>query len=76
VRPPVPTQQLTERHGQSRMMALHHTGASLATVAAALNQEGYRAPTGLRWHSTSVARAIEASAYPALQPEQAPDASS
>jgi EAL domain-containing protein (putative c-di-GMP-specific phosphodiesterase class I) len=70
-----PAQPVTADQGLPRMMALHHTGASLATIAAALNREGYRAPTGVRWHSTSVARAIEASAYPMLQSEQDASAS-
>jgi diguanylate cyclase (GGDEF)-like protein/PAS domain S-box-containing protein len=69
-------QLVTADQGLPRMMALHHTGASLATIAAALNQEGYRAPTGVRWHSTSVARAIEACAYPMLQSDQDASASS
>jgi diguanylate cyclase (GGDEF)-like protein/PAS domain S-box-containing protein len=53
-------------HGLARLLALHHEGASLETVSAALNREGFRTPTGLRWHRTSVARAIAAAAYPSL----------
>jgi diguanylate cyclase (GGDEF)-like protein/PAS domain S-box-containing protein len=57
---------VTAEHGLDRLLELHHEGASLATVAAALNAEGYRTPDGVRWHRTSVARTIAGSAYPAL----------
>ncbi|MCW2743994.1 MAG: hypothetical protein JWM48_544 [Mycobacterium sp.] len=53
-------------HGLDRLLALHHQGASLATIAAALNRDGYRTPAGLRWHRTSVASAIADAAYPTL----------
>jgi hypothetical protein len=39
-------------------MQLHHQGASLATIAAALNQQGFLTPGGQRWHPTTVARTI------------------
>jgi hypothetical protein len=39
-------------------MRLHGDGASLATIAAALNAEQYRRPTGQRWHLAAVARVI------------------
>lgn len=51
-------------HGLERLLALHAAGASLATIAAALTQEGFRAPNGLRWHRTSVARVVARTAYP------------
>jgi hypothetical protein len=37
---------------------MHRDGASLATISAALNIEGYQTPAGIRWHSSSVARVI------------------
>ncbi len=46
------------RHGRERLLELHGQGASLATIAAALNRDGFLSPTGVRWHATSVARAI------------------
>ena len=53
-------------HGLVRLLALHREGASLATIASALNSEGFRAPTGSRWHRTSVARVVANAAYPSL----------
>jgi hypothetical protein len=47
-------------------MSLHREGASLTTIAAALNTEGYRTPRGLRWQRTSVAAVISDIAYPQL----------
>ena len=41
-----------------RMLELHGQGASLHTIAAALNAEGSRTPAGPRWTTTSVARAV------------------
>ena len=52
-RPPV-----TNAHGLHRMLQLHREGASLATIAAALNAERYLSPTHQRWHGASVARVI------------------
>jgi diguanylate cyclase (GGDEF)-like protein/PAS domain S-box-containing protein len=57
---------VTDEHGLQRLMRLHRDGASLATIAAALNSMGYRTPRGLRWHSASVARVISDVAYPDL----------
>jgi diguanylate cyclase (GGDEF)-like protein len=53
-----PQIELTEQHGLSRLIALQGEGASLTTIAAALNSEAYRTPTGQRWHRISVARAL------------------
>ncbi len=47
---------------------MHRRGASLATIAAALNRDGYLTPSGLRWHQTSVARAVSDAAYADLVP--------
>jgi diguanylate cyclase (GGDEF)-like protein/PAS domain S-box-containing protein len=53
-------------NGLHRMLRLHNEGASLNTIAAALNTEGYRTPNGQRWHRATVARAITEIAYPDL----------
>jgi diguanylate cyclase (GGDEF)-like protein len=58
-------------HGLDRILSMHRKGASLSTVAAALNADGYLTPTGLRWHQTSVARAIADTRFPA--PFKTPD---
>ena len=41
-----------------RIVALHGEGASLHTIAAALNAEGRRTPSGPRWTPTTVARVV------------------
>jgi diguanylate cyclase (GGDEF)-like protein/PAS domain S-box-containing protein len=51
-------------HGLARLMQLHRQGASLATIAAALNQEGFHMPDGHRWHPTTVARTIADVVHP------------
>ncbi|MCU1591217.1 MAG: diguanylate cyclase/phosphodiesterase with sensor(s) [Frankiales bacterium] len=58
--------EVRREHGIDRLMSMHGDGASLATIASALNRDGYRTPQGQRWHSATVARAIARSAYPAL----------
>jgi diguanylate cyclase (GGDEF)-like protein/PAS domain S-box-containing protein len=62
-----PGRVIRREHGIDRLLAMHSEGASLATIASALNREGYRTPTGQRWHSATVARAITRSAYPTLE---------
>jgi hypothetical protein len=62
-----PREQLTAEHGLTELRRLHGEGASLATIAAALNAEGYRTPQGVRWHRASVARVISDLAYPQLR---------
>jgi diguanylate cyclase (GGDEF)-like protein/PAS domain S-box-containing protein len=49
---------VTNEHGLHRIVQLHTAGASLATVAAALNNEQFLSPAGHRWHPSSVARVI------------------
>jgi diguanylate cyclase (GGDEF)-like protein/PAS domain S-box-containing protein len=49
---------VTNEHGLHRIVQLHTAGASLATVAAALNAEQFLSPAGHRWHPSSVARVI------------------
>jgi len=45
-------------HGLMRMMELRREGKSAATIAAALNAEGFRTPEGLRWHRSTVEKAL------------------
>jgi len=47
-----------------RVLAMAAEGASLHTIAAALNASGERTSAGSRWHSTSVAHVINRSAEP------------
>lgn len=56
----------SREHGLHRLLALHQSGASLRSIAAALNSEGFRTPVGSRWHPTSVASVIADHAYPSL----------
>jgi diguanylate cyclase (GGDEF)-like protein/PAS domain S-box-containing protein len=53
-----PSLPVLPEHGLARLMQLHHQGASLATIAAALNRQGFLTPGGQRWHPTTVARTI------------------
>jgi EAL domain-containing protein (putative c-di-GMP-specific phosphodiesterase class I) len=64
---------LEPEHGRDRMLELQAEGASLSTIAAALNSEGYRTPDGVRWHRTTVARAVAAARFPQLTAEARPD---
>jgi diguanylate cyclase (GGDEF)-like protein/PAS domain S-box-containing protein len=54
---------VTNEHGLHRICRLHRDGASLATIAAAINAEDFHTPAGLRWHSASVARVLAELAY-------------
>jgi diguanylate cyclase (GGDEF)-like protein/PAS domain S-box-containing protein len=45
---------------EEQLLRLHEEGASLHTIAAALNAEGRRTPAGPRWTTTTVARVIAA----------------
>lgn len=56
----------SREHGLHRLISLHRSGASLRTIAAALNSEGFRTPVGSRWHPSSVASVIADDAYPSL----------
>jgi hypothetical protein len=44
----------------ARIQLLHAEGASLHTIAAALNQAGAPNPAGVRWHAHAVARHVAA----------------
>jgi diguanylate cyclase (GGDEF)-like protein/PAS domain S-box-containing protein len=50
----------------ARIMALHQEGASLTTIAAALNADSLTTSAGLRWHRSSVARVIADHQFPGL----------
>ncbi len=60
---PVASEPSTETR---RILALHAAGASLHTIAAAMNIEGLRTPRGTRWTAPSVARVITRSQFPTL----------
>jgi hypothetical protein len=45
---------------EQRIRELHVQGASLHTIAAALNAEGRRTPAGPRWTTKTVARVVAA----------------
>ena len=60
---------VTSEHGLQLILRLHRQGASLSTIAAALNTEGFRTPQGLRWHRASIARVIRDVAFPGLLEE-------
>ena len=59
---PVQARHLDRVH--RRILELHADGASLQTIAAALNAAGERSPTGRAWHSRSVARVVAALVTP------------
>jgi diguanylate cyclase (GGDEF)-like protein len=61
-----PTPEVTNDHGLQRLMDMHQDGASLATIAAALNKEGFKTPSLLRWHRSTVARVVADTVYPGL----------
>jgi EAL domain-containing protein (putative c-di-GMP-specific phosphodiesterase class I) len=48
----------------ARIIALHRAGASLDTIAAALNADGLLTATGRRWHRSSVARVVAQRQFP------------
>ena len=65
-----PRQRVGKVHGIDRLLSLHCKGASLSTIAASLNADGYLTPKGVRWHQTSVARAISDEDY--ARPREGP----
>jgi EAL domain-containing protein (putative c-di-GMP-specific phosphodiesterase class I) len=64
-----PSHEVTIDHGLKRLMDMHQEGASLDTIAAGLNKEGFRTPADLRWHRSTVARVIADTLYPRRPPE-------
>jgi diguanylate cyclase (GGDEF)-like protein len=59
-----------DRLAQDRILRLHQSGASLHTIASALNNSGERTARGVRWQPRSVAQVIARAAYPGLASEQ------
>jgi len=53
-------------HGLLRMLELRREHKSSATIASALNVEGYRTPDGLRWHRNTVTKALAPATNPRL----------
>ena len=51
---------------RARIIALHRSGASPATIAAAMNAEGHFTAKGTRWHRNTVAQVIAEATYPDL----------
>lgn len=49
---------VTACNGLTEIIRLHRDGASPATIASALNQGGFRTPSGTRWHRASVSRVV------------------
>ena len=65
-RPELPAPRVDDATA-ARIHGLHADGASLHTIAAALNKEGAANPAGVRWHAHSVARQIAAGAAPRVR---------
>ena len=69
--PATPSRRAVSRRAQPddadvrRILQLHREGASLHTIAAALNVEQRRTPGGRRWTTTTVARTIAGLVRPA-----------
>jgi diguanylate cyclase (GGDEF)-like protein/PAS domain S-box-containing protein len=63
---------VTAEHGLLRIMALHRADASLNTIASALNTDGFRTPTGQRWHRSTVAQVVGSVAFPSLWGPESP----
>jgi hypothetical protein len=51
-------------HGLERLIEMHQGGASLETIAAALNREGFKTPSLLRWHRSTVAQVVANTLWP------------
>jgi diguanylate cyclase (GGDEF)-like protein len=61
----LPPEALPDPEVTARIRALHDTGASLHTIAAALNRSAAPHPAGLRWHPRAVARVLSDAGEPA-----------
>ena len=55
-----------KEHGLLRMLELKREGKSPATIASALNAEGFRTPEGQRWHRNTVTKALAPAVRPTL----------
>ncbi|WP_175486388.1 sensor domain-containing protein [Geodermatophilus poikilotrophus] len=56
--PRTPQRDAGVSQGPQRLLELHRDGASATTIAATLNAERLRTPTGVRWHGAGVARVL------------------
>ena len=66
---------VSDAHGVERLLELHRGGASIDTIAAALDAAGFRTPAGRRWRRASVARVIsERIRRSAATPDAGPEA--
>ncbi|MGV8910602.1 MAG: EAL domain-containing response regulator [Propionicimonas sp.] len=63
---PRPGSRRASSEDEVRILRMVGEGASLQTIAAALNRSGSQTSTGLRWHATSVAQVIS----PPMPPRQ------
>ena len=61
---------VAEDSDRARIIALHRSGASPTTIAAALNADGRLTLRGTRWQRNTVARVIAEEAYPDLAPSR------
>ena len=72
-RQPRPSQaavSIAEDSDRARIIALHRSGASPSTIAAALNADDRRTTKGGRWHRNSVAQVIAEATFPDLSGRQ------
>jgi PAS domain S-box-containing protein/diguanylate cyclase (GGDEF)-like protein len=65
-RPPHPSSASAAPPQRDEILRLHAEGASLNTIAAALNLAGNRTARGTRWRAQTVAAVVARWAYPAL----------
>jgi diguanylate cyclase (GGDEF)-like protein/PAS domain S-box-containing protein len=65
-RPRKPRSPSADEAVVARIIALHQSGASLTTIAAALNADNLTTERGLRWHRSSVARVIADRQFPGM----------
>ncbi|HET6818716.1 MAG TPA: EAL domain-containing protein [Mycobacteriales bacterium] len=62
---------VAEDSDRARILALHRSGMSPTTIAAALNADGRLTLRGTRWQRNTIARVIAEDAYPDLSPGRA-----
>jgi diguanylate cyclase (GGDEF)-like protein/PAS domain S-box-containing protein len=73
-RPAVGDTSMAADGDRARIIALHRSGASPSTIAAALNADGRRTTKGGRWHRNSVAQVIAETTFPDLSGGDPPGA--
>ena len=57
---------VADDNDRARIVAMHRSGASPSTIAAALNSEGRTTRRGGRWHRNTVAQVIAETTFPEL----------